>query len=43
MKKFLLVMAVLCALVSASFAEESLIVDKEKGEIIIPAEVNGKY
>ena len=43
MKKFLLVMAVFCALVSASFAEESLIVDKEKGEIIIPAEVNGKY
>ena len=36
-------MAVFCALVSASFAEESLIVDKEKGEIIIPAEVNGKY
>ena len=44
MKKFLIVMAVLCALASASFAEElSLIVDKEKGEIIIPAEVNGKY
>ena len=44
MKKFLLVMAVLCVIVSASFAEElSLTVDKEKGEVIIPAEVNGKY
>ena len=43
MKKFLLVMAVLCVIVSSAFAEESLIIDKEKGEIIIPAEVNGKY
>lgn len=44
MKKFLLFMAVFSVLVSASFAEElSLIVNKEKGEIIIPAEVNGKY
>ena len=44
MKKFLLVMAALCVIVSASFAEElSLTVNKEKGEIIIPAEVNGKY
>ena len=30
-------------IVSSAFAEESLIIDKEKGEIIIPAEVNGKY
>ena len=43
MKKFLLVMAALSVIVSSAFAEESLIIDKEKGEIIIPAEVNGKY
>ena len=42
MKKFLLVIAVLSALVSVVFAEE-LIINKDKGEIIIPAEVNGKY
>ena len=44
MKKILLVMAVLCVIISSAFAEElSLTVNKEKGEIIIPAEVNGKY
>ena len=44
MKKFLFVMAALCVVVSSAFAEElSLTVNKEKGEIIIPAEVNGKY
>lgn len=44
MKKFLLIIAVLCALASIANAEElSLTINKEKGEIIIPAEVNGKY
>lgn len=44
MKKFLLVIAVLCVIVSPSFAENlTLTVNKDKGEIIIPAEVNGKY
>ena len=44
MKKFLLVVAVLCVSVSATFSEEfSLTVNKDKVEIIIPAEVNGKY
>lgn len=44
MKKFLLVITVLCVLVSSAFSEElSLTVNKEKGEIVIPAEVNGKY
>lgn len=44
MKKFLLAISVLLVLVSSVFAEElSLTVNKEKGEIIIPAEVNGKY
>ena len=44
MKKFLLVITVLCVFVSSAFSEElSLTVNKEKGEIIIPAEVNGKY
>ncbi len=44
MKKILLVMATLCVIISSAFAEElSLTVNKEKGEIIIPAEVNGKY
>ena len=45
MKKFLLVIAVLSALVScitSGFAEE-LTINKDKGEIIIPAEINGKY
>lgn len=42
MKKFLLVIAILSALCSLAFAEE-LIINKDKGEIIIPAEVNGKY
>ena len=44
MKKLLFAIAVLCVSVSAVCAEElSLTVNKEKGEIIIPAEVNGKY
>ncbi len=44
MKKFLLVIAVMFAFVSSAFSEElSLTVNKEKGEVIIPAEVNGKY
>ena len=44
MKKLLLVVVVLCTVMSMAFAEElSLTVNKEKGEIIIPAEVNGKY
>lgn len=44
MKKFLLTIAVLCAIISTAFAEDlTLTVSKEKGEIIIPAEVNGKY
>ncbi|MBQ6775991.1 MAG: hypothetical protein IJP53_05975 [Synergistaceae bacterium] len=44
MKKLLLAVALLCVLVSVAYAEElSLTVNKEKGEIIIPAEVNGKY
>ncbi|MBR0252344.1 MAG: hypothetical protein IJQ57_03225 [Synergistaceae bacterium] len=44
MKKLLLFAALVFVLVSTAYAEElSLIVNKEKGEIIIPAEVNGKY
>ena len=44
MKKFLLVTAVIFAFVSLAFSEDlSLTVNKEKGEVIIPAEVNGKY
>lgn len=43
MRKFLL-LALILLFVSTAFAEEfSLTINKEKGEIIIPAEVNGKY
>lgn len=44
MKKFLSIIFVLCVFTSSVFADEfSLTVNKDKGEIIIPAEVNGKY
>ena len=43
-KVFILLSVVLCITASLAFAEElRLTVNKEKGEIIIPAEVNGKY
>ncbi|MBQ6774709.1 MAG: hypothetical protein IJP48_11700 [Synergistaceae bacterium] len=44
MKKFILALLIIMSCVSFALAEElSLTIDKEKGEIIIPAEVNGKY
>ena len=44
MKKFILALLIIVSCVSFALAEElSLTIDKEKGEIIIPAEVNGKY
>ena len=44
MKKLLLVIAFIISVFSVAYAEEfSLIINKEKGEIIVPAEVNGKY
>ena len=44
MRKFLLLLVLISSFVSSAFAEEfSLTINKEKGEIIIPAEVNGKY
>ena len=42
MKKFILALLVITSCVSLAFAEE-LIINKEAGEIIAPAEVNGKY
>ena len=44
MKKLLLSFVAVLVVFSSAYAEElSLTVDKEKGEIIIPAEINGKY
>ena len=44
MKKFLSALLVVLACVSFASGEEfTLTIDKEKGEVIIPAEINGKY
>ena len=44
MKRFILALLIIISCVSFALAEElSLTINKEKGEIIIPAEVNGKY
>lgn len=44
MKRFILALLIIMSCVSCALAEElSLTINKEKGEIIIPAEVNGKY
>ena len=44
MKRFILALLIIMSCVSCVLAEElSLTINKEAGEIIIPAEVNGKY
>lgn len=43
MKKILAVLFFTLCVSSVCYAEPSLVVNKEKGEIIVPAEINGKY
>lgn len=46
MKKFLFLFMSLCLVIltaSACLAEPELIINKDKGEVIVPAEINGKY